>query len=72
MDEPTDCHTEWCMSEREKQVLYNITYMWDIEKWHRCTYLQSRNKVTDVENKLKVKVGREVGQTGRLGLTYIH
>ena len=32
------------------------------------------NKVTDVEDKLMVTDGGEggVGQTGRLGLTYIH
>ena len=26
-------------SEREKQVVYTITYTWNIEKWYRCTYL---------------------------------
>ena len=26
-------------------------YMWDLEKWYRGTYLQSRNRDTDVENK---------------------
>ena len=31
-------------SEREKQILHNITYMWDQEKWYRWTYLQSRNR----------------------------
>ena len=25
--------------------------MWNLEKWYRRTYLQSRNRVTDVENK---------------------
>ena len=25
--------------------------MWDLEKWYRGTYLQSRNRDTDVENK---------------------
>ena len=50
MDEPRDCHTEWSKSEREKQIPYNITYMWNLEKWYRWTYLQSRNQDTDVEN----------------------
>ena len=31
-------------SEREKQILHNITYMWNQEKWYRWTYLQSRNR----------------------------
>ena len=27
--------------------------MWDLEKWYRGTYLQSRNRDTDIENKCK-------------------
>ena len=26
--------------------------MWNLEKWYRCSYLQNRNRDTDVENKL--------------------
>ena len=26
-----DCHTEWSKSEREKQILYINTYMWNLE-----------------------------------------
>ena len=25
--------------------------MWNLEKWYRCSYLQRRNRDTDVENK---------------------
>ena len=25
--------------------------MWNLEKWYRSTYVQSRNRDTDVENK---------------------
>ena len=57
MDGSRDCHTDWSKSEREEQTLYNITYMWNLEKWYRWTYLQSRNRVTDVENKFKVTKG---------------
>ena len=31
-DGPRDCHTDWSKSEREEQTLYNITYMWNLEK----------------------------------------
>ena len=44
VDGPRDCHTEWSKSEREKQILYNIAYMWNIEKWYRWTYLQNRKR----------------------------
>ena len=68
---PTDCHTERSMSDRERQILYSISYMWNPKKGYQWTYLQSRDRITYVENKLKVtKWGRGVGQIGRLGLTY--
>ena len=51
VDGPRDCHTEWSKSEREKQIPYINAYMWNLEKWYRWSYLQSRNRDTDVENK---------------------
>ena len=33
LDGPRDCHTEWSKSAREKQILYNITYMWNVENY---------------------------------------
>ena len=57
IDDSRDCHTEWSKSERERQISYNITYMWNLGKWYRWTYLQSRNRVTDIENKFKVTKG---------------
>ena len=71
VDGPRDCHTEWIKSE--KQISYVNAYMWNLEKWYRWTYLQSRNRDTDIEKKhMDTKGGREVGGIGRLGLTYIH
>ena len=31
--------------------------MWDLKKWYKWTYLQNRNRVTGVENKLMVTKG---------------
>ena len=70
-DRPRDCHTEWSKSEREKQISYNISYMWNLEKWYRWTYLQSRDRDTEVENKCMDTKG-VVGWTGRLGLACTH
>ena len=57
MDGPRDCHTEWGRSERKR---HTNAYMWNPEKWYRWTYLQSRNRVTDIENNFMVnKRGRE-------------
>ena len=27
-----DCHTEWSKSEREKQIPYATTYIWNVKK----------------------------------------
>ena len=60
VDGPRDCHTEWSKSEKEKQISYINTYMWNLEKGYR-SYLQSRNRDTDIENKhMDTKVGRGV------------
>ena len=40
------------------------TYTWNLEKWYRWTYLQNRNKDTDVENK---GMDTKVGGGNRLG-----
>ena len=32
MNEPRACYTVWSQSEREKQILYINTYIWNIEK----------------------------------------
>ena len=32
MDGPRDCHTEWSKSDRERQISYDITYMWNLRK----------------------------------------
>ena len=50
MDRPRVCHTEWSKSEGGKQILYINAYTWNLEKWYRLTYLQSRNRDTDMEN----------------------
>ena len=55
MDGPRDCHTEWSKSDR--QISYDIAYMWNLKKGYKWTYLQNKNRVTDVEKKLMVTRG---------------
>ena len=60
-----DCHTEWSKSEREKQISYVNTYMWNLEKGYRWTGLQGRNRDTVVENKhMDTKEGKWQGGGG--------
>ena len=32
MDGPRDYHTKWSKSDRERQISYAITYMWNLKK----------------------------------------
>ena len=32
VDEPTACYTNWSKSEREKQISYINTHIWNLEK----------------------------------------
>ena len=67
MDGPRDYHTKWNKSGREKQISYNITYKWNLKKWYKWTYLQNRNRLTGIENKLMVTKG-ERGGRDKLGV----
>ena len=52
---------------RQRQTSYNITYMWNLKKQYKWTYLQNRNRLTGVENNLMVtgeKGGRDKFETG--------
>ena len=41
-DGPRDDYTKWNGTEREKQILYGITSMWNLKKWHKWIDLQNR------------------------------
>ena len=52
-------------AEKEKQISYINAYMWNLEKWCTRTYLQGRNRDTDVGN-IRVGMGGE-GEWEALG-----
>ena len=46
--------------------------MWNLKKWYRWTYLQGRNKDTDIENKhMNTKVGKRGRMIWKIGV-YIY
>ena len=51
MDEPRDYHTKW--SEEEKHEYHIILHV-ESKIWHRWIYLQNRNRLTNIENRLVV------------------
>ena len=75
MNGSRDCHTEWHESDRE-EISYDIPYMWNLKKkWYKWTYLQNKNRLTDLENEFMVAMvvgGRRIRERknrvkGRLG-----
>ena len=57
------------VSQREKDK-YDITYMWNVKKkkkWYKWIYLQNRNRLTEIENKLMVTKG-EREERDKLGI----
>ena len=63
-----DYHTKWSKSERERQITCDNHLYVESEIWHRWIYLQNRNTLTDIENKLMVTKG-ERGRGGiKLGV----
>ena len=56
MDEPRDSHTKWSKSDRERQIPYDITYMWNL-KYDINEFPWSRNTCTDIQNRVVVTKG---------------
>ena len=43
-----------CRMKQVRQIPYINGYMWNLEKWYRWTYLQSRNRDTDLEIRVRI------------------
>ena len=57
MDGTRDSHSKWSKSERERQMPYDITYMWNLKCGTKWAYLQNRNRLIDIENRLVAAKG---------------
>ena len=64
MDGPRDYHTKWSKPDKDKyHMIYDIHhfYVESKKKWYKWTYIQNRNRPTDIENKLMVTKGERGG-----------
>ena len=52
VDEPRASHTEWSKSEREIQILYTNSYIWNLERWYQWSYMQGSKGDTGITNRL--------------------
>ena len=48
MDGLREYHTKWSKPDKDK---YHTSLICGIIKWYKWTYLQNRNRPTDIENK---------------------
>ena len=63
VDEPRAYYRQWSKSEREREILYINTCIWNVERWYWWTYLQGSNGDTDIENRLVDMVREGEGGT---------
>ena len=57
-DGPRDDHTKSSKSDRERQISYDSTYT-EYKKIYKWTYLQNRNRLTNIEKNLWSPKGKE-------------
>ena len=57
MDESRDYHTKWNKPYKDKYHMKDKYHLYESKKGYKWTYLQNRNKLTDIENKLKLPKG---------------
>ena len=69
MDATRDYHTKWSKSERERQIPYDITYMWNL-KYATNEPIYKTKTDSDTENTLVVAKGE--GRTEGLGLADVN
>ena len=70
MDGTRESHTKWSKSERERQISYDITFMWNIKYGTIKSICRTETKLMGIENRPVVAKGEEEGVrwTGSLAL----
>ena len=64
MDRPTDFHTKWSKSYRERQILCDITYVWNLKRTDKWTYSQIDSDIESKHMVSKVEAGVGVDKLG--------
>ena len=54
-----DSHIKGIKSERERQISYDITYIWNLK--HGTNEPKNRNRLSDIENKFVIAKGEGEG-----------
>ena len=65
MDGPGDYHTEWSKSDRQRQISYDITHMWNLILKNDINELIYKTETdSDFKNKLMITKGEMWGGVG--------
>ena len=74
MDGPRDYCTKWNKSERERQILYDVIYLWNLKNNTNESTHKNQNRPTNIENKLMFtkRESSEEGYFRNLRLTNTH
>ena len=67
MDGPGNDHTKWSESDRERQISYDTTYLWNLKKNDINELIYKTNRSTDIKNKLTVTKGQKQEEGSKLG-----
>ena len=65
MDGPRNYHTKWSKSDRERPILYDITYMWNLKNNTNGSIYKTETD-SQTENKLMITKGKR----DKLGIWY--
>ena len=49
VEEPRAYYVEWSKSKRERQIPYINTYIWNLERWYKWSYVQGNKGDTDIK-----------------------
>ena len=61
MDGPRDYHTKWSKPDKDKYHVISLIHG-ILKKWYKWTYIQNRNRFSDIENNLMITKGKRVGE----------
>ena len=57
-----ECYTKWSKSDREGEISYDISYVWNIKRNDTNEVAYKTDRVTDLENEFMVAQGNDGGK----------
>ena len=62
MNGPRDCHTEWSKSDREREISYDIAYMWNQKKGTNELIYKTEIELQMLKINLQLPGGKRQGE----------